>query len=100
MDKAFFVNQKSASITGNLTALEVSILWNQYLGDGLAICVFKYFLNTVKDKELKAHMEFALQLSQSHINEITKFFKKANFQLPMGFTEQDVNVILTKSKEM
>ncbi|CAG9610621.1 DUF3231 family protein [Pseudoneobacillus rhizosphaerae] len=78
--------------TNHLTASEVSALWLQYLGDSMAICVYKYFLNSVEDKEIKAILEFALQLAESHVTKISEFLKSANFQVPIGFTENDVNV--------
>ncbi|YCA46144.1 DUF3231 family protein (plasmid) [Bacillus sp. JZ8] len=78
--------------TKTLTGAEVSALWLQYLGDSMAICVYKYFLNIVEDKEIKAILEFALQLAESHVMKITEFLKSANFQVPIGFTKNDVNV--------
>ena len=78
--------------TNTLTAAEVSALWLQYMGDSMAICVYKYFLNIVENKEIKPILEFALQLAESHITKITEFLKSANFQVPIGFTENDVNV--------
>ncbi|MGS2778151.1 DUF3231 family protein [Robertmurraya sp. GLU-23] len=80
------------SKANTLTAAEVSALWLQYLGDSMAICVYKYFLNIVEDKEIKPILENALQLAQGHITKITEFLKSANFQIPLGFTENDVNV--------
>jgi hypothetical protein len=74
-----------------LTAAEVSALWLQYNGDSMAICVYKYFLNIVENKEIKPILEFASQLAESHITKITEFLKSANFQIPLGFTENDVN---------
>lgn len=82
--------RKSKTIT--LTAAEVSALWLQYLGDSMAVCVYKYFLNIVENNEIKPILEFALQLAESHITKITKFLDSANFQIPKGFTENDVNV--------
>ncbi|WP_237389795.1 DUF3231 family protein [Bacillus sp. USDA818B3_A] len=75
-----------------LTAAEVSALWLQFMGDSMAICVFKYFLTIVENKEIKSIFEFALQLSEIHIRKIKEFLKDANFQIPIGFTENDVNV--------
>ncbi|MEW9672410.1 DUF3231 family protein [Ammoniphilus sp. 3BR4] len=75
-----------------LTAAEVSTLWVQYLGDTLGTCVYKYFLEIVEDKQLQSILEFALQLAENHVTQITAFFKQANFQVPMGFTEHDVNL--------
>jgi hypothetical protein len=58
----------------------------------MAICVYKYFLNIVENNEIKPILEFALQLAESHITKITEFLDNANFQIPIGFTENDVNV--------
>ncbi|WP_066248491.1 DUF3231 family protein [Neobacillus drentensis] len=80
------------SNTNNLTAAEVSALWLQYLGDSMAICIFKYFLHIVENEEIKPILKNALQLSESHITKITEFLTRANFQIPIGFTENDVNV--------
>ncbi|MDR7238742.1 DUF3231 family protein [Neobacillus drentensis] len=80
------------SNTNNLTAAEVSALWLQYLGDSMAICIFKYFLHIVENEEIKPILENALQLSENHITKITEFLTRANFQIPIGFTENDVNV--------
>jgi hypothetical protein len=78
--------------TNALTAAEVSALWLQYLGDSMAICVFNYFLNIVENTDIKPILEFSLQLSESHVTKITEFLKSADFQIPIGFTENDVNV--------
>ncbi|WP_260871640.1 DUF3231 family protein [Bacillus sp. X1(2014)] len=78
--------------TNTLTASEVSALWIQYTGDSMAICVYKYFLNIVENKEIKPILEIALQLAERHVTKITEFLKSANFPIPLGFTENDVNV--------
>ncbi|MEH6908150.1 DUF3231 family protein [Neobacillus drentensis] len=84
--------RKSKTNTNSLTAAEVSALWLQYSGDSMAICIFKYFLHIVENKEIKPILENALQLSESHITKITEFLTRANFQIPLGFTDNDVNV--------
>ncbi|GAB3806202.1 DUF3231 family protein [Virgibacillus kimchii] len=75
-----------------LTSAEVSSLWLQYMGDTMAICIYRYFLATVKDKEIQSILERSIQLSEQHVKEITGFLRQANFQIPIGFTEKDVNV--------
>jgi hypothetical protein len=75
-----------------LTAAEVSALWLQYMGDSMAVCVYKYFLNIVENKEIKPILEDSLQLAKSHLTKITEFLKSADFQIPIGFTENDVNM--------
>ena len=78
--------------TNTLTAAEVSALWLQYMGDSMAICVYKYYLNIVENKEIKRILENALQLAESHVTKIIEFLKSANFQIPLGFAENDVNL--------
>ncbi|MEH7380285.1 DUF3231 family protein [Bacillus sp. JJ1533] len=78
--------------TNKITAAEVSALWLQYMGDSMAICVYKYFLNIVENKEIKSILELSLQLAESQVKQISKLLKNANFKSPIGFTESDVNV--------
>lgn len=78
--------------TEKLTSAEVSALWLQYLGDSMAICIYKYFLEIAESKEIKPIIETGLKLAEGHINKITDFLKKDNFQIPVGFTEKDVNL--------
>jgi len=75
-----------------LTASEVSALWYQYMGDSMATCVYKYFLEIVEDKKIKTVLELALQLAEEHVLKIRGFLEDAHFQVPIGFTEKDVNV--------
>lgn len=75
-----------------LSAAEISALWYQHTGDTMAICVNKYFLTIVEDKKIKAVLEFALESSESHVSQISGFLNDAHFQLPLGFTDSDVNL--------
>ncbi|MEH7225660.1 DUF3231 family protein [Bacillus sp. JJ1566] len=84
--------KESTNNTNTLTAAELSALWLQYLGDSMAICVYKYFLNIVENKEIKPILETPLQLAESHVIKITKFLKASNYPVPIGFTKSDVNV--------
>lgn len=90
--EVFLLGLFNKSKKNPLTAAEVSALWLQYLGDSMAICVYKYFLKIVENQDIKPILEFGLQLAENHITEITKFLKSENFQVPMGFTEDDVNL--------
>lgn len=75
-----------------LTAAEISALWLQFMGDSMSICVYKYFLTIVENEEIKSILQLSLQLAESHIAKITVFFQEAEFQVPVGFTAQDVNL--------
>lgn len=76
----------------SLTAAEISGLWLQYMGDSMAVCVYKYFLKIVEHKEIKEIVERSLQLAEGHLKKITEFLNSAHFQIPIGFTEADVNL--------
>jgi hypothetical protein len=75
-----------------LNAAEVSALWLQYMGDSMAVCMYKYFLKIVEKQDIKSIVAYSLRLAESHLIKITDIFTKANFKLPKGFTEADVNL--------
>jgi hypothetical protein len=76
-----------------LTGPELANLWSQYMNDSLAICVIRYGIEKAQDKDVRAILEFALGLSQSHIEKIKPFLTKENYPIPQGFTkEEDVNL--------
>ncbi|SDJ03677.1 DUF3231 family protein [Natribacillus halophilus] len=58
----------------------------------MAICTLKYFLETVEDPDIAALLQHALEMSQSHIPQLTDFFNGENWPVPNGFEEADVNL--------
>lgn len=77
----------------NLTSAEIASLWSTYMSDSAAICITSHCLETVEDSEVKAEIEFALNVSKDHIDEIKKIFKMENYHIPIGFElEKDVNL--------
>ncbi len=75
-----------------LTAAESSFLWTQYINDSLSVCVNRYYLETVTDEEVKPIVENAIKASQQHIEMIKEIFKTERFPIPVGFTENDVDI--------
>ncbi|MEH7275827.1 DUF3231 family protein [Neobacillus vireti] len=75
-----------------LTASEIGFLWAQYVNDTLATCVMSYFKNTCKDKEILPLIENSLSIAQNDITIIKDIFLKENHPIPVGFTEEDVNL--------
>ncbi|MBO0993906.1 DUF3231 family protein [Bacillus sp. SD088] len=74
-----------------LTASELSILFGSYLDDTLAICMLSYFKEHVEDPDMKACVEYALELSELHVRFDKNIFTEEGIPIPVGFTEQDVN---------
>lgn len=62
------------------------------MGDSMAVCVYSYFLVIVEDQRLKPVLEFALHDSRTHLTKIREFLEEADFQVPEGFVESDVNL--------
>ncbi|WP_456276420.1 DUF3231 family protein [Bacillus sp. AK128] len=75
-----------------LTAPELSTLWTQYLNDSMSICFLSHSLKHVKDQEIESVLQFALDLSKSHVEQIKVFLNQESYPVPIGFTEEDVNL--------
>lgn len=76
----------------HLTSSEISNLWTQYLNDSMSICFTSHSLKKAQDKDVRSVLEFALELANSHIEKIKFFFNKDKYPIPVGFTEEDVNL--------
>ncbi|WP_249872474.1 DUF3231 family protein [Oceanobacillus saliphilus] len=76
----------------HLTAAELNNLWLNYMNDTMSICVFKHYLTNVEDPEIRAVIEYSLQVSENHIQRITSIFNEEQIVIPQGFTEADVNL--------
>ncbi|RPF50098.1 DUF3231 family protein [Aquisalibacillus elongatus] len=77
----------------NLTSAEVTNLWNTYMNDSGAICHLKYELSHVEDEEIKSVLQYALEMSQSHVKQIEDFYNQEGHPIPRGFSiEEDVDV--------
>lgn len=75
-----------------LTSTEIANLWSQYVNDSMSICVLTHFVKYCEDQEIKSVLEYALDIAKSHIKSLTKFFKEANYPIPIGFSKEDVNL--------
>jgi len=75
-----------------LISSEILGLWNSYMGNSMAVCVLRYFVNRVEDNETREILQYSLDLSNQHIIELTNFFNGAKLAIPEGFTDNDVNV--------
>ncbi|WP_230199745.1 DUF3231 family protein [Bacillus andreraoultii] len=75
-----------------LTAAELGYLWQSYMGDTMSICIFQYFLKHIEDRPIKTLMQHALDVSQQHVEQMKKIFRKEGVQVPIGFTEEDINL--------
>jgi hypothetical protein len=75
-----------------LTSAEMGKLWAVYMGNTMSKCVLSYYVQHVTDKDIKEILKNALSISNEFLDDIKNIFKKENFPIPIGFTEDDVNL--------
>ncbi|MDR4949718.1 DUF3231 family protein [Neobacillus cucumis] len=78
--------------TENLTSAEMGKLWATYMGNSMAECLLRYYLQHVDDPDIKALLENALKLTKEFMEITKEIFEKENFPIPKGFGEEDVNL--------
>ncbi|SMC74861.1 DUF3231 family protein [Sporomusa malonica] len=75
-----------------LTSVEIGTLWLDYMSDSMAVCTLKYFLEKVKDQDVRPLVQFALGLSEQHVQAIAEIFKQEGMAVPTGYSDEDVDV--------
>lgn len=76
----------------NLVSSELSGIWKSYMFETLNRCILNYFLTTVEDTDIKQLIETKLIEKEKRIQSVSAFFKKEDIPLPVGYTDQDVNL--------
>ncbi|HLO12660.1 MAG TPA: DUF3231 family protein [Pseudoneobacillus sp.] len=75
-----------------LTSAEIASLWSTYMSDSAALCILTHFLETVEDPDVRPEVEFSINISKNHLEEIRGIFVKENYNVPIGFVlEKDVH---------
>lgn len=75
-----------------LTSAEVANIWQSYMSDTSAMCTISTFLSHVEDNEIRSVLDYAIQLSQAHVQKLKSFFTEEQIPIPQGFSlESDVN---------
>ena len=73
------------------TSGEIGNLWNIYMANSMAVCMFKHFLLNIEDEEIKDCVITADDLSKKIISDLEKKFNNEEIAVPQGFTNADVN---------
>lgn len=90
--KPINVSSSKTALTEALTSAEIAKLWATYMGNSMAKSIISYYLQHVEDKDIKTLLENALQLSEEFLKTIKGILTKESFPIPIGFTEDDVNL--------
>lgn len=75
-----------------LTSAEIASLWMAYQNDSMSIQFINYALNHVKDEKVVSILEYALGLSQQHVEFMENLFIAEQIATPEGFSKDDVNL--------
>ena len=75
-----------------LTSAEITSIWTDYMNDSMSKCILSYFLKDVEDEEIRSIVQFAYDLSSTHLKKLTHLFQEEQLPLPTGFTSEDVNM--------
>jgi len=76
----------------SLTSSEMAQLWTSYMEHTMLKCIWKFFLATTKSPVIRNIESETLDVIEQRIRIITEFFSTENFPLPVGFSDNDVNV--------
>lgn len=74
------------------TAIELGKLWAAYLGNSMSNRILSYFLKNVEDEHVKILLENGYNLTVDFMKTIEKFLTNDKAVIPIGFTEEDVNL--------
>lgn len=72
------------------TTGEIGNLWNIYMANSMAVCMFKHFLQNVEDEEIKDCLVAADHLSKKILSDLETKFKKEGMAVPQAFSADDV----------
>ncbi|MUV37688.1 hypothetical protein JNUCC1_01494 [Lentibacillus sp. JNUCC-1] len=75
-----------------LTSSEIAALWSQYQSDSMSVQIISYALHHAEDEYIRSVLEFALSLSQEHVQLTENLFGAEQIAIPEGFSAQDVNL--------
>jgi hypothetical protein len=74
-----------------LTSAEIAMLWTTYMNDSMSICVIGYMKKHVAEDDIGTELQFAFDLSTSHLEYLVQLFGKEEMAVPNGFSSSDVN---------
>jgi uncharacterized protein YutE (UPF0331/DUF86 family) len=90
--KPIDLSSKALDENQPLTSVEMGKLWATYMGNSMATQIITYFVQHCDDEYIKKLLENGLALTKDFIKKIEEIFNKDNFPIPVGFTEEDVNL--------
>jgi hypothetical protein len=75
-----------------LVSSEVAALWSAYMQNSMTYCIVQHFATVNEDSDATNIIQTALTNCTIVVNEVKQIFEKENYAIPIGFTQEDVNL--------
>lgn len=75
-----------------LSSAELGNMWTTYMNESMAICFLRYFKQKLIDPEISPVLDYAYEVSVSHLELLTDIMNDENIPIPHGFTDEDVDI--------
>jgi hypothetical protein len=75
-----------------LVSSEVAALWSAYMQNSMSYAIVQHFSKVNEDLDNTPIIQTALKNCDFVVNEVTQIFEKEKHGLPLGFTQEDVNL--------
>jgi len=75
-----------------LVSSEVAALWSAYMQNSMVYCIIQHFGSVNEDSDATDIIQTALTNCLYVVNEVKQIFEKEHHAIPIGFTQEDVNI--------
>lgn len=75
-----------------LVSSEVAALWSAYMQNSMAYCIIQHFATVNEDSDAIDLIQTSLTNCNFVVNEVKQIFENENHAIPIGFTQEDVNL--------
>jgi len=75
-----------------LTSTEIGVLWFQYMGDTMLLCVQKFSAAKEPNDQARPIYQDTVSLMEKTTSQISQIFQNEGIPLPQGFTDNDVKL--------
>lgn len=75
-----------------LVSSELAAIWRTNIYYSMLRCIYKHYLNTVADPDLRPLVEHGLSICDTRVNKTTEIFNIEGQPTPKGCTDEDLNL--------
>ncbi|WP_059106171.1 DUF3231 family protein [Shouchella shacheensis] len=76
----------------HLTSSEIGALWGGYTNDSMSVQILAFMLKYIEDPDIKPIVQYAYELSSSHLETLLSIFESEDYAIPNAFSKEDVNM--------